>query len=157
MKQLYKFSLALVFMVFATTSFTSCEWDTSPEPDHPMYVTYTISAESATFAGPEQLLTDIHAWIKANSIIYDKPVNYSTGDASEFTNADAEAANKYEQEFLPRFKTYLNEVSSKLASGAYGKGESVKATFYTYAKRAQGKQGDLKYDQFEFVYPTSSN
>lgn len=153
MRQIYKYALALVCMVLVTTSFTSCEWDTSPEPDHPMYVTYTITAENATFDGPEELLNEINAWIKANSIIYDAQVNYTTGEASEFTNSDAEAAKKYENEFVPRFQAYLNEVNSKLASGLYGNGVVVRAVFYTYAKRAQGKQGDLKYDQFELVYP----
>ena len=157
MRQIYKYALALVCMVLATTSFTSCEWDTSPEPDHPMYVTYTITAENATFDGPEELLDEIKAWIKANSIIYDTQVKYTTGEASEFTNTDAEAVKKYENEFVPRFQAYLNELNSKLASGLYGNGVSVKSLFYTYAKRSQGKQGDLKYDQFEFVYPTPSH
>ena len=153
MKQIFNYALALVCMIITSTAFTSCEWDTSPEPDHPMYVTYTLSAGCVSFSGPDQLLDDIEMWVKTNSIAYDTPVNYSSGDASEFTTSDAEAVKRYNNEFLPKFKSYLNEMNSKLASGAYGKGISVKATFYTYAKRGQGQQRDLKYDQFEYSYP----
>ena len=93
------------------------------------------------------------AWVKANSIIYDTNVNYTSGEASEFTTTDAEAATKYENEFVPKFKAYLNEVKSKLATGAYGRDVEVRASFYTFANRAQGKQGDLKYEHIEFIYP----
>jgi hypothetical protein len=75
MKQIYKYALALACIILATTSFTSCDWDNSPEPEHPLFVTYTISAGNVSFSGPEQLLTDIMAWVKANSIIYDTKVN----------------------------------------------------------------------------------
>lgn len=153
MKQIYKYALALACIILATTSFTSCDWDNSPEPEHPMFVTYTISAGNVSFSGPEQLLTDIMAWVKANSIIYDTKVNYTSGEASEFTTTDAEAATKYENEFVPKFKAYLNEVKSKLATGAYGRDVEVRASFYTFANRAQGKQGDLKYEHIEFIYP----
>lgn len=157
MKQIYKYALAIVCMIITTAAFTSCEWDTSPEPEHPMYVTYTLSAGCVSFSGPDQLLDDIEDWIKVNSISYDTPVNYSSGDASEFTTTDAEAVKKYNNEFLPKFNSFLNELNSKLNSGTYGKGISVKATFYTFAKRVQGQQSDLKYDQFEYSYPTNSN
>ena len=153
MKQIHKYALALVCMILATTSFTSCDWDNSPEPEHPLYVTYTISAGSVSFSGPDQLLTDILAWVKANSIIYDTKVNYTTGAASEFTATDADAIKKYENEFLPKFKAHLGEVQNQLAAGNYGKGAEVRASFYTYAKRGQGQQGDLKYEHIEFIYP----
>lgn len=153
MKQIHKYALALACMILATASFTSCDWDTSPEPDHPLYVTYTISAGNVSFSGPEQLLDDIMDWVKVNAIVYDTKVNYTTGEASEFTTTDAEAVSKYENEFVPKFKAYLNEMQSKLASGAYGKDAEVRSSFYVFANRAQGKQGDLKYEHIEFNYP----
>jgi len=153
MKQIYKYALSLACIILAATSFSSCEWDNSPEPDHPLYVTYTISAGSVSFEGPEELLNEMLAWIKANAIIYDTQVNYTSGTASEFAKTDAEATQKYETQFMPKFRSYLNEVKGKLASGAYGSNVQVKATFYTFASRGQGEQRDLKYEQVEFVFP----
>ena len=89
--------LRLACLFLAVTSFTSCEWDTSPEPEHSLYITYTISAGIASFEGPEQLMLDIQAWIKENQEIYDKKVNYSTGEASEFTKTDDDVVKKYEE------------------------------------------------------------
>jgi hypothetical protein len=156
MKTFQNISMLMVCIILAATAFTSCEWDTSPEPDHPLYVTYTITASNIDFSGPEQLLPDMRAWIKANQIIYDKPVSYSTGEASEFTKTDAEAIKKYEEEFLPKFKAYLEEVKGKLKSGDYGAGAVVNATFYTAATRTQGKDGNLKYEQFTLAYPSAT-
>jgi len=145
----------LLLGIALTVSLTSCEWDSSPEPEHPLYVTYTISAGESAFSGPDQLLIDMQAWIKANQIVYDRSVNYSTGDKSEFTETDAEAITKFE-EFLPKFKTYLEEIKSKIASGTYGNGVTVDATFFVFASRGQGNDKDLKYETVKLVYPDSN-
>lgn len=153
MKSLFRITLLMTCMMLASGMFTSCEFDTSPEYDHPLYVTYTISAGSLEFSGPEQLLVDINAWIKSNQIVYDKQVNYSTGDASEFAKTDAEAITQYNT-FYPKFKAYLDEVKGKLATGTYGELEQpIKAIFYVSASRTQGKEGHLKYDQISFNFP----
>lgn len=153
MKSLFRITLLITCMMLASGAFTSCEFDTSPEYDHPLYVTYAISAGNLEFVGPEQLLVDMSAWIKSNQIVYDKQVNYSTGDASEFAKTDAEAIQQYGT-FLPKFKAYLDEVRGKLADGTYGElTEPVKAIFYVSASRTQGKEGHLKYEQITFNYP----
>lgn len=154
MKFLEKISLRLVCMLMLAGLTTSCDWDTSPEYDHPLYVTYTITASALSFNGPEQMLNDIQTWVKENQEAYDRQVNYKTGDASEFSKTDAEAVKKYE-EFVPKFKAYLDEMKKKLDGGAYKDDISgdIKAIFTTYAARAQGEGGNLKYDQIEFSYP----
>lgn len=153
MKTFQKITMLLASLILAATSFSSCEWDNSPEPDHPLYVTYNITAGNIQFTGPELLLPEMLEWIKNNQIVYDKQVSYSTGEASEFTKTDSEAINRYEKEFLPKFQAYLDEVKSKLASGAYGDGAVVDATFYTTASRTQGQGGTLKYEEFKLLYP----
>lgn len=155
MKILKRFLPILIVLTLA--GITSCDWeklDRSPEPEHPLYVTYTISASSLEFAGPDQLLIDIQTWIKTNQIAYDKQVNYKSGEASEFSKTDAEAVKKYE-EFVPKFRAYLEEVKKKLATGTYGEltNGSVSALFSVYAARTQGEGGNLKYDQIKFTYP----
>ena len=148
-----RISLLFACLILSLSTFNSCDLDTSPEPEHPLYVTYTISAGSLEFTGPNQLLLDIQAWIKENQVVYDKQVSYKTGDASEFNKTDAEAIKKFD-EFLPLFQTYLDEVKGKLASGVYGKSASnVSAMFYVFASRTQGKEGNLKYEQIKFSYP----
>jgi hypothetical protein len=158
MRNLKTVSLALLTLLFSAIAITSCDWDNSPEPEHPLYVTYTISAGYVTFIGPDELLNDIQAWIKENQSVYDKPVNYTTGEASEFEKTDNEAIKKYE-EFAPKFKAYLNEVVMKdLANGKYNDANNntsptVMSTFYITAARTQGKDGHLKYEEFKFSYP----
>ena len=148
----------LLCLVFALTPLTSCEWDTSKDFDHPLYVTYTISAGVIEFNGPEQLLVDIQTWIKANQLVYDKEVNYTTGEASEFEKTDEAAVKKY-AEFAPKFKAYIeNDVTKSLKDGKYDDHETntkatVTAMFYTSAARTQGENGHLKYDQIKFTYP----
>ena len=148
----------LACVLLAATAFISCDWDASTEPDHPLYVTYTVSAGYVSFQGPELLLQDIQTWIKDNQIVYDKAVNYTTGEASEFTKTDAEAVKKYE-EFAPKFKTYLNNVvMTSLKEGKYDNKETntkanVVATFFVSASRVQGQNGNLKYEEFKFSYP----
>lgn len=134
-------------------AFTSCEWDTSPEYDHPLYVTYSITAGIVSYDGPEALLLDFQSWVKENQNIYDKQVNYSKGEASEFAKADAEAIKKYE-EFAPKFQAYLADLKKRLEGGAYSEDITggVTATFFTSAARTQGESGHLKYDQIEFTY-----
>ena len=97
MRNLKTVSLALLTLLFSAIAITSCDWDNSPEPEHPLYVTYTISAGYVSFIGPDVLLDDIQTWIKENQSVYDKPVNYTTGEASEFEKTDNEAIKKYEE------------------------------------------------------------
>ena len=153
MRQFVKTSLLIFSMMIVSAVFTSCEWDTSQDPEHPLYVSYTISASAAEFVGPQLLLQDINAWIKENQLVYDKAVNYSTGEASEFTKTDAQAVSEYEI-FLPKFRAYLDEIKTQIAAGKYGEiTDPVTAIFAVYAKRTQGKEGNLKYDQIKFSYP----
>lgn len=158
MKIIKKLSLVLACVMLAAAAFTSCDWDTSPEPEHPLYVTYSVTAGYVTFIGPDQLLTDIQTWIKANQIVHDEPVNYTTGEASEFEKTDANYVKKYE-EFVPRFKSYLNDVvMTNLNAGNYDNKETntkanVVATFFVSASRVQGQNGNLKYEEFKFSYP----
>jgi hypothetical protein len=156
MKRIY--TLALVFLgILAVAGFnTSCGFSTPADPEHPLYVSYTISAGIVSFDGPDQLQIDIEAWIKSNSIVYDTQVSYSTGEASEFKKTDEEAIKQYNEVFLPKFKTYLNNLAAQLDKGTYGKVNTVKATIYTSASRLQGNGGSLKYEHHEFVYPYSS-
>lgn len=153
MKSFSKLFMLLACLTLVTAAFTSCEFDTSPEPEHPLYVTYTISAGTVQFDGPELLLTEIQTWIKKNQVVYDKSVKYSTGEASEFTKTDTEAIKKYSDEFLPKFKKYLNDLSSRLAAGEYGDEVKVNAIFYVTAHRTQGYEGSLRYEEIKYAYP----
>lgn len=152
---------AIIFLISFTLTIagviSSCEFQSHEDPEHPMYVSYTISAGVLSFDGPQQVQFNIQNWIKDNERIYDKPVSYSTGDASEFRETDTEAVKNYE-DFLLKFKAHLNKVSQDLAKGSYGNDKlKVDATYYVFAKRTQGKDGQLKYEQIEFVYPSSSS
>ena len=153
MKRIYTLAVLLI-SILLSNGLSSCEFDTSPEPpDYPIYVTYIITAQSLSFDGPENVSTEIDEWIRTNRVAYDVRMNYSTGDPSEFTKQDAEAVKKYE-EFLPKFKAYLEkDLKEKLATAAFENVKQVKATYSVTAKRVQGQQGDLKYDQVDFVYP----
>lgn len=156
MKRIHAFALLILSLLTITGLTSSCEFNSHEDPDHPLYVEYTISAGNLSFSGPQQLLLYIQNWIKENQIVYVKQVNYSTGDASEFSTTDAEAIKKYE-EFLPKFKALFNKLDQELAKGTYGKENiNVNAIFYVFAKRAQGKDGNLKYDQLDYVYPSSN-
>lgn len=126
------------------------------DPEFPSFVSYTVSGDVISITSDsEELLTDINAWLKANAIYIDVRMNYSTGEASEFADHDAEAVKKYEQQYIPKFNAYLTDLRAKLASGVYGEIDVVKITFCTYAKREQGKQNTLAYDQHEFTYPSA--
>ena len=140
-------------LLLVVTSYSSCGFSTPEDPEHPIYVTYTISGSEVSFVGPDQLLIDIKSWFKANTIADDVRVNYVTGEQSEFAKTDAEWIKKYEDIFIPKFKAYLEELNTKLSLGTYGKVEQVKMTLCTYASRVQGQQGTLKYDQYEFSFP----
>ena len=156
MKTFHKILLLCVGMILLPAAFISCEWAHTEDPDHPLYVSYSITASNLQFNGPALLLTDIKSWIKENQVLYDVQVNYTTGEASEFAKTDADAIQKYE-EFVPKFKAYLKEVSKDLAAGKYpDMNPPVTATFSVYAARIQGQDGNLKYDQIDFVYPDSS-
>lgn len=155
MKRIVQLPFLLVCLIMAMAPLSSCEFDTSPEPEHPTYVTYTITAGNISFSGPEQLLADIQQWIKSNQIVYDTEVHYSSGAASEFKNSDNEAISKYNG-FVSKFTAYLKDVLTKLDSGAYGKNVKVTATFFVSASRLQGQDGKLKYEHLEFVYPIYS-
>ena len=158
MSKYLKSFFILVFML-AMPAFSSCDWgdlDSSDDPEFPLYVSYRISVGQIEFNGPDQLLLDINAWIKANQVMFDRQVTYTTGDPSEFTKTDAEAIKKYD-EFVPKFKTYLADVKRRVADGFYSTAEqpdvTVHAKFYTYATRVQGKGNDLKSENFELNYP----
>ena len=153
MKQIFRFLSLAVCALFVMVVCHSC--DRPEDPEFTSYVTYNISGNELTFDGPEQLLPDIKAWFKDNVISYDVKLSYSTGEASEFTASDEAAVKKYDQEYMPKFRAFMNDLRSKLSSGAYGKLENVKITFCTYASRVQGKQNTLKYEQHEFSYPSS--
>lgn len=144
----------LACLVLAISTFTACDWDTSPEYDHPTYVTYTISASNDQFEGPEQVLSDIQVWLDKNQMAYDVKLDYKTGEASEFANADTEALKKY-GEFKPKFQAFLNEMSSKIASGTYGKDAKVNARFNVYVYRAQGQDRTLKSEFIHWSYPSN--
>ena len=152
MKSLKNLFALIACAMLAVTAFTGCEWDDSPEPDHPLYVTYTISASVSDFTGSDALLLDINKWIKANQKIYDKQVNYSTGAASEFAQTDADAIKIYES-FVPKFKAYLEEVRGQLAKGVYEPDSKTNASFYVYAARTQGEGGNIKTELVTLVYP----
>ena len=155
MKKIQSLALLLMSLLVMVGITASCGLGTPEDPEHPIYVSYTISAGVFSFEGPEELQLDIEAWIKANQILYDTQVNYSTGEASEFSKADAEAIRQYNETFLPKFKSHLNEVTASLNKGTYGKDAKVKATFYVFASRRQGKDGDLKYEHIDFNYPNA--
>lgn len=152
-------SFLLIASILLMGALLACDWDDldkSDDPDHPLYVSYTISVGQTAFDGPEQLLADINAWVKANQIMFDRQVNYSTGDPSEFTKTDAEAIKKYE-EFVPKFKSYLEDVKRRVADGFYTTAEqpdvTVHARFYTFAARVQGTGNNLKSETFELNWP----
>ncbi len=153
MKKIYTLAILLASVLLLVGAM-SCEFDRSPEdPDYPIYVTYIITAENLSFDGPEKVLKEIDQWIKNNRVAYDVRMNYSTGDPSEFTKQDAEAIKKYE-EFLPKFKSYLEkDLKAKLSSADFETVKQVKATYSVTARRVQGQQGDLRYDQVNFIYP----
>lgn len=152
MKSFQRLSMLFILLVL---SLTSCEWDNSPEPPHPTYISYNISAWLEDgYTGPELLFEDINTWIKNNSDAYDKKVEYSTGDASEFKTTDAEALTRYTA-FKSKFTKYLDtEIKTRLAAGAYeSKDVKVNATFYVFAERLQGNDNKLKSEKIVFTYP----
>ena len=144
MKKIKSLTLLIVAVMLVVGITSSCEFDNSPEPDHPTYVTYTISAGYVNYVGPQQLIDDVMQWVTDNDTVYDTKVD------------DAKAIKEYEK-FVPKFKEFLNQVKDQLAAGAYGDVTSVSVTFYVFAARTQGKDGNLQYEQFEFVYPDSSS
>ena len=155
MKNFYTAIALLITSVMLTAGLASCEFDSSNEPDFPIYVSYTISAGYVNYNGPQELINEFQAWLRENSSVYDEPVKYTTGEASEFTKTDNKAIEKYNT-FVSNFKIFLEEAKAKLASGAYGSVTSASGTFYLFAHRTQGQDGDLRYEQIEFVYPDSS-
>ena len=154
MKRIQKSFLILACPILSMTAFLSCDFGDRPDPDHPLFVSYTISVSYEEYSGPDELLTEIKNWIEKNSVIYDTEVNYSTGAKEEFAHSDAEAIQKFEQ-FLPKFKDYLNDVTKKLSNGAYGSGANVKADFYVYAVRGQGESRNLRSEHVAYVYPVN--
>lgn len=153
--QMKTFQRLSVLLVVLALSFTSCDWDNSPEPPHPTYVTYTISALAESFEGPQALQLDIEGWIKKNAVIYDRKVDYSTGDVSEFAKHDPEALKNYES-FKPKFIAYLNELKGRINNGGFGNDISkakAQATFIVYAERSYGDSNKLKSEKVEFSYP----
>lgn len=150
MKTYQKLSMLLVVLAL---SFTSCDWDNSPEPEHPTYVSYTVSAWQESYDGPTILASDITDWIKRNTIIHEEKVNYSTGELSEFAKTDPTIYPYYDT-FKSKFTTYLNnEVKTHLANGDYGKDVKVQATYVVYANRSYGDGKELKSEKVTFSYP----
>jgi len=152
MNQIKKTFFMLVCMILASAAFTSCEWDQSPEYDHPIFASYTISAEYKSFSGNEKVLTDIMAWVKANAIYFSEEINYKTGAIEEFAKSDSEAVTRF-QEFKSMFKNYLLGVRNDLDRGVYGDTPKISATFNVFAKRGQGDNRDLVQETVEFNYP----
>ena len=143
-------------MLCAFSLCNSCGLGIPEDPEFPSYVSYSISGDVLAMTScPEQLLDDVKAWLKDNAIYLEVKANYSTGEASEFANLDADAVKKYEEQYIPKFNAYLADLRTKLASGAYGDVDVVKITFCTYAMRVQGKDNTLAYDQHEFSYPAA--
>ncbi|MBQ6080683.1 MAG: hypothetical protein IJK93_10470 [Muribaculaceae bacterium] len=155
MKQFYKTCMTCALMLLFSAAFSSCNLDDSPEYDHPVYVSYTITATDISFTGPEQLLLDIQEWINANQLIYDVKINNSTGEQSDYAQSDTEARNKYGT-FASKFKAYLAEVEAKLAAGGYGASAQVKAQFSITATRMQGNDRTLQYEAVDLVYPKAN-
>lgn len=153
MKKFYRFLSLTGVLLIVLALCNSC--DRPEDPEFPSFVSYNITGDVLSYDGPEQMLPDIKAWLRTNDMSYDTKANYSTGEPSEFTETDAEAVNKYQQQYLPKFMTYMNELYAKIDAGTYGKLDKVKITFCTYASRTQGKQNTLAYDQFEFSYPSA--
>lgn len=151
MNKILKISFLFVCMVATLAVLFSCEFDKKDDPDHPLFVTYMISAANVEYSGPELLLTDINKWIESNSDFYDVEVNYTTGAPEEFAKTDAEAIARYEK-FLTKFNTYLDELKQKLAKGAYDSPSQVKADFNVYVKRAQGQSRDIKSEHVDFMF-----
>ena len=156
MNKIHEFTLLLVSIIFLSAGLSSCDLGDKPDPEFPLYVSYVISAGEVSFEGPEQLLIDIKAWINDNQIAYDEKVNYSSGAASEFATTDAKAIKKFDEEFMPKFNAYLEQVRNNLSTGTYGKNPSVKASFGVYAARRQGENRDLKYAIVDLTYPSGS-
>ena len=153
MKLLHKTSLLLATLLLSIAAFTACDWDNSPEPEFPTMVTYMISASYTEYVGPDELLTDILAWIKENKTGYAANANYTTGAKSEFVTQDAEAAKKMDA-FLEKFKNYLeNTIKPALAAGTYGDNPHVDGKFYTFAMREQGEDRTVKTASVFLVYP----
>ena len=156
MKKISRVLSLAVCMLFALSLCNSCRLGTPEDPDFPSYVSYSITGDVlSSNDATDQLRSDVKAWLKDNAIYLEEQVNYSTGDASEFAKTDQEAIKKYENQYMPKFRNFLNSLSDKLNSGTYGKVTGVKITFCTYARREQGKENTLVYEQHEFIYPSS--
>ena len=154
MKRVQKFSLLLACAILSVMTFLSCGLGDKTDPDHPLFVSYEISVGCEEFNGTDQLLTDINKWISDNSIYYDIEINYTTGAKEEFAQSDAEAVKKYD-DFLTKFKSYLNELNGKLSKGAYSGVSRIDIDFFVYAKRLQGQGKDLKSEHVKFIYPSN--
>ena len=152
MKLFHKFWIACACMFIAAASLSSCDWDTSPDYDHPTYVTYSVTATDVSFTGPEQLLLDIQAWIEANQFIKDIKIEHPTGGDSDYVSSDAEVIRKYEA-FASKFKAYLNDLKGKLEADKYGSGTKVISQFAISATRMQGNDRTLRQETVDFVYP----
>ena len=148
--------IAMCLMLFMAVN-NSCGLGLPKDPEFPSYVSYSISGDVLSLTGPDQLLRDVRAWLSENAIYIESRVDYSTGDPSEFVQTDAAAIKRYQEEYIPKFKAYLNELNATIARGTYGAVDAVKITFCTYARREQGQQNTLKYEQYEFSYPVTTD
>ena len=151
MKKIHKLSFLFACLIMSMTAFMSCDFDGPADPDHPLFVTYTISAGFDQFTGPEQLQIDVKKWINENQIAYDREINYNSSDPSVYEKDDAEAIAKF-NDCMVKFNNYLNDLRQKLNSGTYGDVSQVNIPFYVYARRTQGENRYFKNESVPFVY-----
>lgn len=151
MKKIHKLSFLFACLIMSMTAFMSCDFDGPADPDHPLFVEYTISASFDQFTGPEQLQIDVKKWIDENQIAYVREINYNSSDPSVYEKDDAEAIEKYNA-YKVKFNNYLNDLKQKLNSGTYGAVSNVNIPFYVFAKRTQGDNRYFRNESIPFVY-----
>jgi len=156
MKRFQQLSFLLACLVMSIVTLQSCEFDTPPDPDHPLFVTYSISASYDQIVGPETLQTDVKKWIQSNQLAYDREINYNSSDPTVFETDDAEALVKYEA-YMEKFNAFIIELKKKLDSGTYGEVTQVNIPFVVYCKRSQGANRTLKSESIPFVYPATNH
>ncbi len=146
------FKKSFMLLAVLALSLISCDWDTSPEPDHPTYITYTISAITENFNGPSMLQSDMEKWIKKNTVIYYEKTNTLAGNETDYARNDPEALKKYEA-FKSTLSTFLSTgIKAEIDKGTYGVSKDIKAqgTFQVYVDRDGSV---LKSEKMEFSYP----
>ena len=64
MKRIFTLAFVLFSLLITAGVTSSCDFDVHEDPDHPLYVEYTISAGDISFSGPEQLKIDNQAMFR---------------------------------------------------------------------------------------------